>query len=149
MFNRRNVSLVLIVIFLIGAGLIIYRGRPVMKLNGENKESLFNEVGEGNENEGAQNQTPVNNTANQNPVSNTGANYSLADVAKHNNVNDCWSAVNGGVYDLTSWVSRHPGGPQAIMSMCGTDASSAFNGQHSGSRRAQAALVLLKIGNLN
>lgn len=28
--------------------------------------------------------------------------YTLADVAKHHSQDDCWAAVNGRVYDLTS-----------------------------------------------
>lgn len=61
--------------------------------------------------------------------------YTLAQVAAHNSSSSCWSAINGKVYDLTSWISKHPGGKQAIVSMCGRDGSAAYNGQHGGERR--------------
>ena len=74
--------------------------------------------------------------------------YTMTDVAAHATSTNCWSAVNGSVYDLTSWVSRHPGGANAIKAMCGSDASSSFNAQHGKFPAAQSALILLKIGTL-
>lgn len=73
--------------------------------------------------------------------------YTLADVSTHNNSTDCWTVVNGSVYDVTSWISRHPGGQNAIKSMCGVDASSSFNGQHGGGQaRPASELSGFKIG---
>lgn len=74
--------------------------------------------------------------------------YTLADVAQHEDASSCWSAINGKVYDLAPWISRHPGGPQAILSICGTDGSAAFNAQHGGQRRPENELVDFFIGNL-
>lgn len=74
--------------------------------------------------------------------------YTMTDIATHNTESSCWAAVNSSVYDLTTWVSRHPGGSRAIVGLCGTNATSKFEAQHGGSRAAQAALVLLKIGTL-
>src|SRR5690242_3032626 len=56
--------------------------------------------------------------------------YTLAEVATHKNNSSCWTAINGKVYDLTSWINRHPGGPERILNICGTDATDAFNIQH-------------------
>lgn len=56
--------------------------------------------------------------------------YTLAEVAEHSSRTDCWSAVDGAVYDLTAWISQHPGGPGTIAGMCGLDASAAFRGKH-------------------
>src|SRR4051812_33182532 len=58
-----------------------------------------------------------------------GQTYTLADVSKHKDASSCWTAINGGVYDVTSWIDQHPGGRDAILSLCGKDGSSAFNGQ--------------------
>lgn len=74
--------------------------------------------------------------------------FSMTEVQTHNTPENCWSAINGSVYDLTTWVSRHPGGPGAIKRLCGADGSAAFTAKHGGSSAAQAALVLLKIGAL-
>lgn len=75
--------------------------------------------------------------------------YTLADVAKHASQSSCWSAINGTVYDLTSWISKHPGGESAILSICGKDGSAAFNNQHGGQRKPEQELASLpKIGAL-
>ncbi|MDD5437573.1 MAG: cytochrome b5 domain-containing protein [Patescibacteria group bacterium] len=52
--------------------------------------------------------------------------YSLSDVAKHNSANDCWMAIDGKVYDVTSYIPNHPGGEQMVQG-CGTDATAMFD----------------------
>jgi cytochrome b involved in lipid metabolism len=49
------------------------------------------------------------------------------------------------VYDLTSFVARHPGGSARIISLCGTDGTAAFTGQHAGSSAALRALGAYQI----
>jgi flavocytochrome c len=56
--------------------------------------------------------------------------FSLDEVAKHNTKEDLWIAVKGIVMDLTSWVNEHPGGPQALFSHMGRDASEEFEMLH-------------------
>jgi cytochrome b involved in lipid metabolism len=72
--------------------------------------------------------------------------YTLADVKLHNNASNCWTTVNGSVYNVTSWINQHPGGSAAIMGTCGIDASAAFNGQHGGQARPASELASFKIG---
>jgi cytochrome b involved in lipid metabolism len=72
--------------------------------------------------------------------------YTLAQVATHNNRSSCWTAINGNVYDVTSWISRHPGGSDAILYLCGKDGSAAFNDQHGGQGRPESELASFKIG---
>ena len=72
--------------------------------------------------------------------------YTKADVAGHATATNCWSIVDGVVYDLTAWVGQHPAGQADIIGMCGIDASAAFNGQHAGSGSAVAALAAYRIG---
>ncbi len=72
--------------------------------------------------------------------------YTLAQVAMHSDLNSCWTAVNGNVYDVTGWIAQHPGGEQAILSICGKDGSSAFNDQHANQRRPADELAGFKIG---
>ncbi|MFT4294996.1 MAG: cytochrome b5-like heme/steroid binding domain-containing protein [Micropruina sp.] len=74
--------------------------------------------------------------------------YTLDEVKKHNSAGDCWAAINGGVYDLTGWVSQHPGGSERIIALCGTDASAAFNTQHGGQTRPESTLTQFYLGEL-
>lgn len=97
------------------------------------------------------NTTPTTSTATTTAPSTTAeipatSGYTLATVATHNSTSSCWAAINGSVYDVTSWINQHPGGPQAILSLCGTDGSVAFNGQHGGDRRPASELASFRIG---
>jgi cytochrome b involved in lipid metabolism len=74
--------------------------------------------------------------------------YTLAQIAQHSTASSCWSAINGGVYDLTSWIGQHPGGQGTILSICGKDGSAAFNGQHGGQHRPTSELAGFQIGTL-
>jgi cytochrome b involved in lipid metabolism len=51
--------------------------------------------------------------------------FSMSDVAKHNNENDCWIVIDGKVYDVTSYIESHPGG-KIMANFCGQDGSAAF-----------------------
>jgi cytochrome b involved in lipid metabolism len=79
------------------------------------------------------------------PVSTT-ASYTLAQVATHSSASSCWSIVRSNVYDLTSWIDQHPGGAEAILSMCGRDATTDFENQHGGQRRPENELQGFEIG---
>lgn len=74
--------------------------------------------------------------------------YTLTQVAIHNSERSCWTAISGSVYDLTQFVGQHPGGQQAILSLCGTDGTDAFNAKHGGQPRPVQELAGLKIGTL-
>ena len=94
-------------------------------------------------------ETVENDSLNASASSSTEASvsgYTMAQVALHNNASSCWTVINGGVYDVTEWISQHPGGPAAILSLCGVNGSSAFNGQHSGDANPAAILASFKIG---
>jgi cytochrome b involved in lipid metabolism len=56
--------------------------------------------------------------------------------------------VGGNVYDLTSYVSNHPGGSSVIKAICGKDGSAAFAGQHSGASKPNNVLAGFKLGAL-
>jgi hypothetical protein len=72
----------------------------------------------------------------------------LAEVARHGTATDCWTVVSGNVYDVTSWIDQHPGGSAVIEQMCGTDATSAFEGQHQGQGRPNDELAAFLLGPL-
>ena len=74
------------------------------------------------------------------PTQTTATSYTMDQVAQHSTAESCWSVVNGKVYDLTDWVTQHPGGKDAITGMCGTDATAAFEGKHGGESDPATAL---------
>ena len=74
--------------------------------------------------------------------------YTMAEVGQHNSASSCWTAINGNVYDVTDWINRHPGGAQAILSLCGTNGTTAFNNQHGGQARPESELATFLIGSL-
>ncbi|MEK7631684.1 MAG: cytochrome b5-like heme/steroid binding domain-containing protein [Patescibacteria group bacterium] len=70
-------------------------------------------------------------------------------IAKHSSPADCWIIVSKGVYAVTSYLNKHPGGASRITPYCGKDATTAFatqggTGSHSSS--ASADLAALRIG---
>ena len=97
------------------------------------------------------------NSQNASPTStsspNTKKTYSLAEVAKHASKDYCWLAIEGKVYDVTSFVKGglHPG-KEAILLGCGKDATELFNSRSTDgtahSSRARAMLPKYYIGEL-
>lgn len=78
----------------------------------------------------------------------TDTSYTMVQVATHKTPADCWAAVNGKVYNLTSFIQKHPGGDQAILSLCGIDGSAAFNAQHGGQEKPEKVLEGFAVGTL-
>ncbi len=58
------------------------------------------------------------------------ATLTLTEVNDHSDETSCWTVVDGNVYDLTPFITEHPGGKRAVLSLCGTDGTSAFHNQH-------------------
>eukprot|EP00283_Hemiselmis_rufescens_P005680 CAMPEP_0173420162 /NCGR_PEP_ID=MMETSP1357-20121228/1762_1 /TAXON_ID=77926 /ORGANISM="Hemiselmis rufescens, Strain PCC563" /LENGTH=127 /DNA_ID=CAMNT_0014382925 /DNA_START=3 /DNA_END=386 /DNA_ORIENTATION=+ len=66
----------------------------------------------------------------------------------HNKQKDCWIAIEGKVYDITSFLPEHPGGDEVVLECAGTDATLAFKDiGHSAS--AEALLAKYLIGELD
>ena len=91
------------------------------------------------------------NTPDDEPdASNTSGSYSTAEVAKHSTEDDCWTIIGGAVFNLTDYISDHPGGEELIRA-CGTDSTSLFLSRRtpegevvgSGTPHSQAAEQLL------
>jgi cytochrome b involved in lipid metabolism len=43
-----------------------------------------------------------------------------AEVAKHNSKKSCWILLDSKVYDVTSFLSKHPGGAAIILKQAGS-----------------------------
>lgn len=72
--------------------------------------------------------------------------YSLSDVRLHGDVSSCWTIIRGSVYDLTSFVEKHPGGDRKILSICGKDGTESFEGQHGGNSQPESTLARYRLG---
>jgi cytochrome b involved in lipid metabolism len=93
----------------------------------------------------------------QTPASPTGITnnqtITITDFARHNTAGDCWIRINGNVYDVTNFLSMHPGGPDFILPFCGgPDATGAFatkDGRGTHSPRAEELLKQMLVGTLS
>lgn len=73
--------------------------------------------------------------------------YTLADIAMHSTAESCWTAIKGNVYDLTNFISQHPGGERGVLKTCGKDGTQDFLGAHSRGP-AEKSLINFIIGTL-
>jgi cytochrome b involved in lipid metabolism len=66
--------------------------------------------------------------------------FTLADIATHATETDCWTTIDGNVYNLTQFITEHPGGKRGIIGICGKDGTEAFREQHGKGGRAQVVV---------
>jgi cytochrome b involved in lipid metabolism len=78
--------------------------------------------------------------------SSTASALTMDQVKKNNTASRCWSVINGNVYNLTNWISSHPGGKDAITRLCGTDGTKVFSNQHQGDPQAESRLSGFLLG---
>ncbi len=50
-----------------------------------------------------------------------------SEIQNHSSDADCWIVLENRVYDVTAYISKHPGGERRILQFCGQDATDAFN----------------------
>ena len=56
--------------------------------------------------------------------------YTYEEVEKHDKAEDLWVIIDGKVYDVTKWRTKHPGGELIFMGVAGKDASVAYESFH-------------------
>ena len=76
------------------------------------------------------------------------ARITMERVKANNTAANCWSVINGNVYNLTNWIGQHPGGAGVIRALCGTDGTSEFNAMHRNQGKPEARLVGFLLGPL-
>ncbi len=64
-------------------------------------------------------------TSNPQSAQQTADPLTATEVAKHNSKDDCWTIISGQVYNITEYVSKHPGGSE-IVRACGIDGTTLF-----------------------
>ena len=56
--------------------------------------------------------------------------YTIEQIKKHTSKNDCWIIINHKVYDVSQFLSIHPGGASIILTVGGSDATEYFDELH-------------------
>jgi fatty acid desaturase len=62
---------------------------------------------------------------------------------------ESWLAFDGIVYDVTTWISKHPGGAGAILSRVGKDATPLIRAMHSPKTIARIKTMVKRVGILD
>jgi cytochrome b involved in lipid metabolism len=61
-----------------------------------------------------------------NPLFTMSKQFTAAEVAEHKTDNSLYIIIDSSVYDLTSFIGQHPGGPRIIRRVAGKDATKQF-----------------------
>jgi len=77
----------------------------------------------------------------------TAKTYSLADIASHNQPNDCWTAISGKVYDISPYIALGKHKP-SINTGCGIDGTVLFQSKPAHENGALGMLQNYYIGDL-
>ena len=72
----------------------------------------------------------------------------IEEVSKNASATSCWSIIYGNVFNLTKWITKHPGGAEKIRAICGKDGTNSFERQHTGDGGASNQLSAYFIGKL-
>ena len=76
------------------------------------------------------------------------------ELARHAHSHDCWLAIDGAVYDVSTYGPLHPAEPEVLSVWCGREASAAYRTKgYAGSgrphsARADAMLPRYRVGTL-
>lgn len=46
-----------------------------------------------------------------------------AELGRHDDIDDCWLAIEGVVYDISDYVPQHPAPPAVLGTWCGKEAT--------------------------
>ena len=74
--------------------------------------------------------------------------FTWQQVAKHNTAESAWVYVDDTVYDVTSFIDRHPGGRDMILLMAGRDITDLFRTYHPFTETPMKVIQQFKIGKL-
>ena len=86
---------------------------------------------------------PASNTPGTLAAASAERRIALSEVARHATETDCWMAIQGVVYDITSYLPDHPSRPSVILPWCGKDASDAYKTKTKGRSHTPEADGLL------
>ncbi|KAF2878390.1 FMN-dependent dehydrogenase-domain-containing protein [Massariosphaeria phaeospora] len=75
--------------------------------------------------------------------------FDYAEVATHNTAESCWVVLYGDVYDVTEFISEHPGGGKVILQLAGKDATQEYDPVHPAGTLEQNLKPEQKLGTVN
>ncbi|MEE4303322.1 MAG: cytochrome b5-like heme/steroid binding domain-containing protein [Wenzhouxiangella sp.] len=81
----------------------------------------------------------------------TKSTFTLAEVAEHDRLEDCWMAIEGHVYDFTAYIDQHPTPPEVLEPWCGKEATEGMRTKGYGrdhSERAWQMAEQYRVGSL-
>ncbi len=61
-------------------------------------------------------------------------------IAGHNTAGDCWLVIHGKVYDVSQFMTDHPGGPESMLGAC-ADSRARVRCRASGKKNAAAGAM--------
>jgi len=68
----------------------------------------------------------------------------LSELEQHNHGASCWMAIEGKVYNLTTYIPLHPTRPAVILDWCGTEATEGMRTKGYGRDHSPAAWKMLE-----
>lgn len=66
------------------------------------------------------------------------------ELARHDNRESCWKVIDGRVYDVTDYISRHPTPESVMLRWCGYEATQAWVDKGDGRPHSPAARSMLQ-----
>lgn len=69
--------------------------------------------------------------------------FSMAEIAAHDTLEDCWMVIEGEVYDISDYVPRHPAPPGVLEPWCGREATEGMRTKGEDSDHSQRAWRML------
>jgi len=85
-----------------------------------------------------------NDTQSENQIVGPDNAITTSQIALHDNINDCWVVYNNKIYDVTSYIPRHPGGKSKILRNCGSTTS--FEKEFTKQHKTKKVKLLMKVG---
>ncbi len=69
--------------------------------------------------------------------------YTLEQVAEHATLEDCWMAIEGVVYDFTTYIPHHPTPASVMQEWCGKEATEGMRTKGYGRDHSAAAWAMM------
>ncbi len=143
----KTITLIVTILFLFTYG-IIYAGS--IKISTKNTKTEIISVVANQKKTLTNDLKPNGITSNKKPKKKILKNkhlFSMTEIRTHHTKNDCYLVINNKVYNVTSYLDKHPGGAQTIIDECGNEVTGVFAGIHS--NNAWDLLAKYKIGSIN